>query len=128
MKRIIFAFVLLSIGVVSFNRPQTKEVKLTEESSRSLPSQEIFKKWRAVEVQEKKETEKPLSVVESQKAFQQQMKKFKKVAAKYNQKALKGEITEADEQAYQVSMKASDRSFEQYQNAVLSELGVTKDI
>lgn len=131
MKKILGLIALIVLALVIFEAPEKVKVSKVEvkqrEEVKALPVSQAVKEATAL-VEELKTTGTDLEVKEARKEFKTSLKHFKEVTDAYNEKAIAGAVTPEDEKQYQVSMEKSLKDFRVYQDLVLKELYVTKEI
>lgn len=131
MKKLLALSVLIIVALVVFKAPEKVESKQVQQEKREevklLPVSEIKKAAEELKA-EVKETGTVLEVKEARKEFKSALKGFKEVTREYNEKAIAGIVTPEDEKQYQVSMEKSLKAFRTYQDAVLKELNLKKEI
>jgi hypothetical protein len=133
MKKLMAATVIIGFALVIFKAPgktkissaektERKEVKLLPVSSKIQTALELREELK------KAEPELQMKVAEAKKAFRKELKSFKKVTATYNEKSIDGTLNSEDEKVYKVNMEKSLKAFMTYQDLVIKELNLTKEI
>lgn len=133
MKKLIAATVMIGFALVIFKAPGKTKVSSAEKTERKevkllpVPSK-IQKAFELREELRKAEPKFEMEIAEAKKAFRKELKSFKKVTEQYNEKSLAGTVNSEDEKVYKVNMEKSLKAFMTYQDLVIKELNLTKEI
>ncbi len=133
MKKIIAAITMIGFALVIYKAPGKTKISSAEKTERKevklLPVSSRIQK--AVELREELKKAEPkleMEVAEAKKAFRKELKSFKKVTDQYNEKSIAGTLNSEDEKVYKVNMEKSLKAFMTYQDLVIKELNLTKEI
>jgi hypothetical protein len=132
MKKLLALTTIIIAALIVFKAPEKSEDKkeqlVKREEVKLLPVSPTVKKAEELrkELVEKSGTD--LELRAAKKDFKTKLEELKEVTEEYNEKAIEGRVTAYDEKQYQVSMEKSLQAFRTYQDAVIRELNLKKEI